>query len=325
MRQLAKDLAAGDIKPLYLLYGDESYLMLQCRDNIRDAVVPGDDGMNISFIPEGGSAEDIIRVADLLPFFAKRRLVIAQYGDFFKKADEVLAEYIPNIPETTTIIFMERSADSRLKQFKAAAKNGTLLRLDAPDEGSLKRWLMNLARQAGCQLAPRTAEYLMATCGGEMFALKNELDKLCSYAPGREITPEDVELLCSPNIENRIFDMIEAMIKGNSRLALELYHNLLELKESPMRILYNISTQLLRLNRIMKMREKELPGSAIADALGISSYFIGKNIALAEAFFSPRLKEALKEAGELEEAVKTGSISDKLAVELLLVKYSKEG
>ena len=60
-----------------------------------------------------------------------------------------------------------------------------------------------------------------------------------SYCEGKEaVMPEDISAVCSTQTTSRIFEMIEAVAGKNRDKALNLYYDLLELKESPMLILY---------------------------------------------------------------------------------------
>ena len=66
------------------------------------------------------------------------------------------------------------------------------------------------------------------------------MEKLFSYTLGRnEITVADIDAICTTQITNKIFDMIEAVATRQQRKALDYYYDLLALKEPPMRILYS--------------------------------------------------------------------------------------
>ena len=69
--------------------------------------------------------------------------------------------------------------------------------------------------------------------------LEKEMEKLFSYTMGQEeITVQDIDEICTTQITNKIFDMVEAVALKQQKKALEYYYDLLALKEPPMRILY---------------------------------------------------------------------------------------
>ena len=84
MKIINEHIKTNEFKNLYLLYGDEPYLKKQYRDKLRNAVT-GDDTMNYSYF-EGDKIQikDVLDVADTMPFFAQRRLIIIENSGFLK-------------------------------------------------------------------------------------------------------------------------------------------------------------------------------------------------------------------------------------------------
>ena len=118
--------------------------------------------------------------------------------------------------------------------------------------------------------------------------------------------------------------MVDAVAAGNQQKALDLYYELLALKEPPMRILYLLARQF---NGILQVKESLMRGNAnaqIAREMGVAPFIVGKYASQAKYFESAQIKEALRDFAETEEAVKTGKIEDKLGVELMIIKYSQK-
>ena len=137
------------------------------------------------------------------------------------------------------------------------------------------------------------------------------------------IYPDDVESVCSGQINNRIFDMVNAIAAKDQKQALLLYYDLLELKEPPMRILFLIARQFQILFLVKSMRMQGLDQTVIAQKAGIPSFAVGRNLKQAGGFTIEQLERALEDAVAAETDIKTGQMADQLAVELLIVKYSK--
>ena len=94
--------------------------------------------------------------------------------------------------------------------------------------------------------------------------LEKELEKLFCYCMGKEeIEISDIEAICTTQITNKIFDMVEAVAMKNQKKALDYYYDLLALKEPPMRILYLLTRQfklLLEVKDLVGKRyDKSLP------------------------------------------------------------------
>jgi ferredoxin-NADP reductase len=85
MRTLARDISKKEFRRVYLLYGSESYLRVQFRCRLRDAMADPKDTMNVTvFSGKSINEKEIIRTADTFPFFADRRVVIIKDSGFFK-------------------------------------------------------------------------------------------------------------------------------------------------------------------------------------------------------------------------------------------------
>ena len=133
---------------------------------------------------------------------------------------------------------------------------------------------------------------------------------------------EDVEAVTTEQISNKIFEMVNAIADHEQKKALDLYYDLLTLKEPPMRILFLISRQFQILLHIKDMSGKGFDKNTIASKVGIPPFAVRRNQDQAKGFTLEQLKQAMLDGVELEEAVKTGRMNDKIAVEWLIVKYS---
>ena len=121
-----EDIRNNTIKSCYLIYGEENYLKRQNRDKLKKALVPEGDTMNFSsYEGKGVNGAEIIDLAETLPFFSERRVILLENTGFFKNsAPEELVTYLAEIPESTCLIFVEEETDKRSKMYKAVSKIG---------------------------------------------------------------------------------------------------------------------------------------------------------------------------------------------------------
>ncbi len=75
--------------------------------------------------------------------------------------------------------------------------------------------------------------------------IDRELEKadLLYHGQKMSLRAADVEAIATEQTTNRIFEMVNAIAEHNQRKALDLYYDLLTLKEPPMRIMYLITRQ----------------------------------------------------------------------------------
>lgn len=326
MQRIQNDIKSGQFQPVYLLYGEERYLKRQYRDKLRGALCAPDDNMNNHFY-EGRnvSVGEIIDLAETLPFLAQHRVIFLDNSGLFKSGGEQMAEYLKAQNESTVLIFTETEVDKRSKLFKAASAQGCAVEFAAQDENTLKRWVAGILGKEGKKITENTVLLLLNKTGTDMENIHMELEKLICYCMDREVVePRDVEAVCTTRVSNHIFDMVAAIAEKRQKDALELYYDLLTLKEPPMRILFLIARQCNLLLQAKAMKSKGQSNKEIASGLGVPPFAVNKYLSQASRFNSSTLRRALTRCVEAEEAVKTGRMNDVMSVEILIVSVFEE-
>ena len=325
MVNLNRDIKEHSFKRVYLLFGEEDYLISTYKRRLRSAIIREDDTMNYGYFEGNGiRVEEVMDLADTMPFLAERRLLIIENSGFFKSAPDKLPEYLSRIPESTCIIFVEKEVDKRSRMFKAVKEHGYAAQLDTQDTETLKKWILMQVKKENSQITSGAMQLFLQYTGADMKLIESELEKLFSYTlKTKEITAADVETITSRRIEDHIFDMIEAIARQQQMRALQYYYDLLSLKVAPMKILTLINRQFNLMFQARLLREKGYDRGAIADRLGLKPFIAGKYVSQSELFSTGRLRELVEEGCGIEESIKTGRIADKIAVELMLISYSK--
>jgi DNA polymerase-3 subunit delta len=324
MKSLNEDLKTGNFKQIYLLCGEEGYLKKQYKERFVKAMLPEGDTMNYAYY-EGKSTDvkEVIDLAETMPFFAERRLIVFENTGFFKSAGSELTDYIKDMPETTYFIFVENEVDKRSRLYKAVKAKGHIVELSTQDEGTLKRWIQGIVRGEKKQMSDSAILYFLGKVGTDMENIRKELEKLICYALDRDtITKEDVDAVCVTQITNHIFDMVNAVADKDQRRALDLYYDLIALKEPPMRILFLMIRQYRILFQVKALLKQGYGRKEIASKAGLHPFATGKYMEQAKRFRMQELRAVMEDGAEIEQRVKTGLLTDNLAVELFIVKYS---
>lgn len=324
MKSLNEDLKTGQFKQIYLLYGEEAYLKKQYKDRFVKAMLPEGDTFNYSYYEgKGVNPKEIIDLAETLPFFAERRLIVLENTGFLKNVCPDLAEYVKQMPETTYMIFVEEELDKRGKLYKAIKDKGRIVELARQDERTLMRWILGMVKKEGKQMTEAAAAYFLGKVGNDMENIQKELEKLFCYTLNdNEVTIKEVDEICTTQITNHIFDMVDAVATGQQRKALDYYYDLLALKEPPMRILFLLTRQFRILLQIKELEKEGTAPKEMASKAGVMPFLIGKYRAQAKPFTVKELREILEAGVTAEEDVKTGKVGDVLSVEMFLIRYS---
>lgn len=326
MRTINEHIKTNQFKPVYLICGEETYLCKQAKDKLKNALSSPDDTMNYSYYE--GKKINLSEVADLamtLPFFQEKRLLILEESGLFKNSPDDMVALISNLPDTTCMVFVESEVDKRSRLYKAVQKYGYVANLNTPDEKTLMVWISSILKQEKKQIKESVLRYFLERTGTDMEHVKQELDKLCAYTLDREeITMEDVQAITTQITTSKIFDMLEAIVKGNQQVAIDYYYDLLALKEPPMRILSLLVRQFNLILQITQMDNRSIPRSEIARQVSIPSFVVGKYLEQGRRYNRQSLEEILLKCADMEEAVKTGRMTDVIAVELLIIAFSNQ-
>lgn len=325
MRSIDEDIKSGNFSQLYVLYGSEEYLKKVYCNKLIKALTRDGDTMNFTtYEEEKPNAKEIIDLAETLPFLAERRVILIKNSGYFKSGCDDLVEYFKEICETTCFVFVEHKVDKGMKMYKAAQKAGRVIEMTTPGENDLMRWIASYLGRAGKKVRATTVRLIMERCGTDMSTLVGELEKLISYVGERDVIEnEDVACVCTVEIGNHIFAMIDAIAEKRQKDALNLYYELLaSKKEDSLGILSLIARQFNLLMQVKEISMKNSSSKFIAEKTGLKEFVASKYITRSRSFSYKTLRRAFEECVETNEAIKSGRIKDVLGVELLIVKYS---
>ncbi len=361
MRRIDEDIKSGQFKNLYLLYGTEDYLKHQYKKKLLDALVNPGDTMNFSVFrgPEAKN-KDIVDLADTVPFLAKqvgedgrqyRVILIEKSGfggissskeknDWAKNPADLILDYLKKIPETTIFIFdeedkkVEKNGDVKVegkvnrqyRLFKAAQQYDRDIEFKMPNPNVLQEWVVARLRKAGIKNIQKAAwdRFLLMT-GDSMNNMDTELEKLISYiGDGDSLTVEDVNAVCIENVDVKTYEIADAMAEKNSKKVFEIYNELLEKKEEPRVILGALVALYRRLSVIKEMSQAGKSDDEIGEAIGTKGYYVKINKQRARRFSDKEIKSFLEDSADFLLKINTGLLNEKMAVELLMMKYAGE-
>lgn len=325
MRSIDSEIEQQAFKRIYLLFGKEHYLLKDNRERLLKALgVTDRKDMNFTLLSEKDfNVPTLISDSDTLPFFADRRVILVEESGYFKgnkKEKDRLVKYIPDIPKTTVIVFVESEVDKRDKLYKAVAKNGTAEEFVIGDQNEMFRWIGGRLSADGIRMRHDAWNEFYLRCGSSMDLMDAEYQKLSAYCwEKKQIEKSDVEAICANASETKIFALSDAISERNAARVFDVYHDMLRQNEKAPGILALIQRQLMQLYDL-KLMDRD--GVSFADKkkkLGISYDFIIRKLeTYQKRFKEDELRRLLRKAADYEEDFKSGRIEDSIAVELLL-------
>lgn len=313
------DIASGKFEKVYLIYGNEPYLVKMYKNRLKKAIIPEQESMNYAYydsLPE--KIDEVKAFADTMPFFGDRRLVILDKIQAFKK-DIGLADYIQDIPETATIIFTEEEVDKRSKLYKAISKYGCVMELNKLGIPDLRVFIGSRMQKAGKGISEKDCNYLIESVGDDLNTLVNEADKCIAYSGEKNyIDRAMIDSVCSMQVENKIFDMVDAILLHDAARVYKLYGDLVTLRENSFGIMAVIRNNFNRLLLVDELYEDGCSIVEISSRTKIVDWQIKKMLPKIKRYSSDKLRKAMGLIVDTEYSIKVGNIGEKLGLEIML-------
>lgn len=323
LRVLNRTIEESDFKRIHLLCGEEDYLRLQFRDKLTSAMggVPGSLAYN-RFTGRDISAAEIIDLAETLPFMAERRVILIEESGWYKDGNDEMADYISSgICESTCIVFCEKSVDKTRSMYKRTEKAGMVSEFIRMDENTLVSWIGSLMREQKLVISSADASYMVELVGDDMMALSAEISKLSAYCMDRgRVTREDIDIICSRRVEDRIFEMCEEVAMGRKTPAMRKYYDLLALRIDQIRILAMVTRHFNTLMKIKELDKYRRSDKLIAESVGHPEWSLKKYRAQNTRYSFEELVRIVEMCAETDYGIKSGRIDKEVAVETMMVR-----
>lgn len=319
MKNLKNDIDNKSFKQIYLLYGEEEYLKNYYKNALIKAVT-NDDKMNLSiFDSENMDMNELKSIIGTLPFFSDRRLVVINDSKLFEKSDEDFIKRVNEAPQQNHLLFIESKVDKRNKLYKLVNERGYVCELNTPDEKMLVSWIRQYVKKYSKEISLNDAEILLSKAGKDMYNLENEILKLINYTGDKSvIEKKDIDEAVHINIEDKVFELVSSVVNNDGNKALKIYDELVGMKFPYRKMLALISGEFIKLFKVKSMINKRMNSKDIETGLKLSSkavYVISKNI---KNISYKYLFDKVNECMNIDEAIKSGNISEDTAIELLI-------
>ncbi|HET6498849.1 MAG TPA: DNA polymerase III subunit delta [Coriobacteriia bacterium] len=314
------------LKPVYLIYGSEEYLLEQAVDRLTNAfaAVADLDFNRTVFDGQTASVAEIITVANTVPSFAERRLVLVRRADRMSTADlRILAEYAADPSPSTTLVLVATKAARNTRIYKAVDALGGVAEYRPPARGEYPRAVVRMFAERGKQVGLDGAGTLVRRVGRDLRRLSVEIDKVISYAgDATVISREVIEEVTSSSAPTSVFDFLDALGARDCGSALATLARLVDSGESIHRI-HAMSVRQVRdliSARALVDRDGERSARRLLETeSGVLGWRTSGLIVQADRFSMAELVDALRAAAAGEADMKT-SREPRLVFELWILE-----
>ena len=303
--------------PVYLLLGNDEERKAREIEKLRKGRVA--DVYDAAEM----SPETVISACNSYSLFGEGAFVLLKNLDAWNAAQKAkIVDYLKDPSPEADLVMLGEKLGARERLLVTVQKAGEVHNFEQPTGKALVRWAVDYAEEQGLTISENVAEELVARCSNDKVRASREIEKLALYAVGTA-TMEDVEALCSPDLQSNIFQFVDALGAGDRGRELELLQALLRTGEPPLRIVYMIRRQFRLLARARTLFSDGASRSEVAGALKIPPFVARKLEEQGRGLSEEDLERALAITLDLERGLKGGSdLGSELQIELAVLKLS---
>ncbi len=313
-----REARAGELRPVYLLVGEEAHLIDQVVRALREATIAGGiPGLNEDQLMAGEADVDaVLGAARTLPMMAKRRWVLVRglekwesdKGDKRGSALDRLADYAESPANTTVLVLVGPALDKRRKLANLGRKHGWLVTCETPKRAELPRWIEARAKQRGNRISLSVADLLAELAGPELGPLADALERVALYVgDGQEIT-EAAIAECVVRVRSAtVWELVGAVGRRDVASALRFLDDVFDPHDRGLRLLGVLAWATRQLVRFESaMRHGARPEEA-AKAAGAPPFKARELADQVRAVPRPVLESWLERLSAVDLALKGGS------------------
>lgn len=336
IENLEKELKNQNLKSLYLLYGEELFLLETILKKIKTLFGETIKGINYILIDESNINELIANI-ETPAFGYEKKLIIARNTGILKKEgkrkntetakikekiNNYIKENIKIINESTVLVFVEEEADKKQELYTTIEKLGTVCQFEYQKPLQIEARIKAICNSYKVQIDNSTLRYFIECAGTNMQDVINEIRKLIEYAgTNGTIKREDIDKLTIKKLESVIFDLTDTLGKKDIAKALEVLQNLIYAKEPIQKILITLYNHFKKLyfTTIALKYNKDIITSL--NLKPNQTFLVNKYKTQAKYFKEKELKEILQNLRDLDFNYKNGLIDLQVGLESILCAY----
>ena len=278
----------------YLFFGGEDYLKYSYSKMVQKAILDGtfDEFNHIIIYKEDFTPSALSQAISAYPMMAEKKLVEVrgvELNSLKKDTLEATIDVLSTLSENEHTVLVLRADEGTFNAgklpdqpsalYKALTQYLKPVEFEFPTASRLKSWIVRHFSDGGVKLEGELSEKLVEICGHDMWALSNEIDKLCAYvkAENREVvTIDDIQEVCCKTIEYGEYQLTNALLEKNKKLVFETLYRQKSSHEPPAIILASIVRLYSDLVLVLSLYEKGQSKGQIAKSLGIHEFKVGK-------------------------------------------------
>jgi DNA polymerase-3 subunit delta len=301
-------LAQGQVDPLYLFFGEETYLTQEYTTALLERIleVAARDFNCDIFAADSDTLSEALSIAHTLPMMAAHRVVVLHGVQQLRPADwQRLADYA-NQPMAETVMLCTSTENAPTKYPTRFLQKTLAVECKRLEGRALHEWLRKAVAGYGCTITDDALQELLHEQQNDLWLLTQEIAKLCTYVDETKIiTHTDVQMVCHTSRTLSIFALSDAIGGRHLLNALTIIDGLLNQGEPPLVILSMIVRHIRLLWGVGQMTRQHQEVTQIAKILGLPLAVCRRLLTQSRLFTPEQLQHFYTVALEADLAFKT--------------------
>jgi DNA polymerase-3 subunit delta len=331
---------------LHVLIGEDDYSLRQALKDIKKSIGDPAALMSNTTVLDSRTVtpEQLRNACETVPFLAEKRLIVVEgMLERFEpprkngrkkssrqtdQAEEIkkIVDVAKTIPPFTELVFIGGGIRAANPLFRELATVTRVQSFPLLKSTQLGPWIEKRVKQAGGSISPPAVAALVRFVGNDLWTMANEVDKLVLYTAGRRIEEADVKAVVSYTREERVWEMVDAVLESRGGVAQEALQQLLQQGMAPAYLLASLSSQVRTIFLVREMRASGKSRNEIQSKLGLTSDFqVRKAWDQSEKYSPARLHELYHRLLDTDESIKTGRLEGEIALEMLVAELGQRG
>ncbi|MBR4804777.1 MAG: DNA polymerase III subunit delta [Bacteroidales bacterium] len=328
-KQIMSSVKNGDIKPVYLFYGEENYTLDVLSDFFENDVIKSENQCFDQTVVYGRDVKmtaviDIAKQYPTMPTSTHRLILVKEAQDIDKNEWELLLPYLEHPSSTSIVVFCYRNEKFKnAKLQKAIAAKGVVFEKKKLYEDKVSEWVIKYVAEQGYSISQQCAAIIAESLGTDTRKIANELSKVFISLPkGVAVTNDIIEREIGISKDYNVFELLNALGRKDVLKCNRIVnHFAANPKDNPIQlILPNIYGFFIKVMIYQQLTDK----SQAPSALGVNPFFIRDYQTAARNYSLPKMAAIigyLKEADLKSKGVRnTGTITDGEIIKELVFK-----
>lgn len=323
-QKLYKDLESKKFHSVYFLFGDEPYLLNQCVNRFKYAVLD-ESTMDFNYSVFHAGHADINTVKDTvetLPVFTAHRLILLKNAHELKDSELIQLEPILENPvDSSVFVIFAEKIDKRKKAIKILLDKAHCVEFKKPFDNQIPQWISYLCQNFDLKITTDAIHRLHRLVGNNLTELENQIQKIQQFLGSKKnIDISDVNAVVSFSREESIFDFTKAIGQKDRVKALEQLVSLLDQGQNEVGIVSLLARHVRLLLTVRSGLDQGIGGAKLASLAQVPSYFIESYCDQARLWPQRKLEEALIVLQETDKALKSSPVSSHIWLENMVLK-----